>query len=62
LVVVVLGGVSSPGQMICCVLVLRRQWVVSFGIEQKLYSAPVVAIDIDTLHVDFLPEGDVQVI
>jgi hypothetical protein len=36
--------------------------VVSFGIERKLYPAPVVAIDIDTLHVDFFPEGGVQVI
>jgi hypothetical protein len=27
------GGVSLPGKMVPCVLVLRRWWVASFGTE-----------------------------
>jgi hypothetical protein len=50
------------GKMVCCVLVLCRRWVTSFGTERKLCLAPAMASDVDTLHGDFLPEGVVVVI
>jgi hypothetical protein len=62
LVVAVVGGVSSPGEMVCYVLVPRRRWVASFGTERKLCPAPIVVGDVDTLCIDFLPEGIIGVI
>jgi hypothetical protein len=52
----------SRGEMVCYVLVPRRRWVASFGTEQKLCPAPIVVGDVDTLCIDFLPEGIIGVI